>query len=158
MAAPFKAGRVKKDNKGRFCKDSRFQQRKTLSVHMKRMFSASDRSSSQILAKDEGFNDGFQLSGRRVVELSVLAEALDGGCEACKTPMSLSNCTDETISGLGSYLYIVCSNPECGETNVCHTNKTHRVSGTTRGRPIFDVNTKLAAGNFLFCGYFTANY
>ena len=92
------------------------------------------------------FGDAFKLSGRRVVELQVLAEALDGGWKVCNKPLQLSSCTDETISGLGSFLFIVCSNSECGEINVCHTNKTHRVAGSTRGRPIFYVNAKISAG------------
>ena len=71
------------------------------------------------------FGDAFKLSGRRVVELEVLAEALDGGWKVCNMPLQLSSCTDETLSGLGSFLYIVCSNSECGEINVCHRNKTH---------------------------------
>ena len=83
-------------------------------------------------------------------ELNVLAEAMDGGCEACGAALRLSHCIKETVSGLGSLLYICCSNSECGETNICRTNKTHRSTGTTRGRPIFDVNTKLAAGIFTF--------
>ena len=93
---------------------------------------------------------GVSLSGLRVVELNVLAEALDGGCEACGVALRLSDCIKETVSGLGSLLYICCSNFECGETNICRTNKTHRRTGTTLGRPIFDVNTKLAAGLFTF--------
>ena len=93
---------------------------------------------------------GFSLHGRQVVELNVLAGALDGGCEACGAALRLSDCIKETVSGLGSLLYICCSNSECRETNVCRTNKTHRSTGNTRGRPIFDVNTKLAAGLFKF--------
>ena len=69
---------------------------------------------------------GVSLSGLRVVELNVLAEALDGGCEACGVALRLSDCIKETVSGLGSLLYICCSNSECGETNICRTNKTHR--------------------------------
>ena len=56
--------------------------------------------------------------GRRVIELDVLARALDSGCSACGKALQLSNCHDETISGLGSFLYIMCSDPECGEVNV----------------------------------------
>ncbi|CAH3150246.1 unnamed protein product, partial [Pocillopora meandrina] len=88
--------------------------------------------------------------GRRVVELNVLPEALDGRCEACGAALRHSNCIKETVSGLGSLLYVCCSNSECEETNICRTNKTHRSAGTTRGRPIFDVNTKLAADFFTF--------
>ena len=41
---------------------------------------------------------------------------------------------------------------ESGETNISGTNKTHcsTWSRTTRGRPVFDVNTKFAA-EFTFC-------
>ena len=54
------------------------------------------------------------------------------------------------ISGLGSFLYIMCSDPKCGEVNVCTTNKSHRAAGAGRSRPIFDVNTKLAAGRYIY--------
>ena len=90
--------------------------------------------------------------GRRVFELDVMARALDSGCSACGKALQLSNCQDETSdlmrleTGLGSFLYIMCSDPECGEVNVCTTNKSHRSAGAGRGRPMFDVNTKLAAG------------
>ena len=134
---------VNKDRKGRFCNHGKLKRMKNLSVAMKAKWSASESERSEASI---GFSDAFQLSGRRVVELGVLAEALDGGCKVCSTPLRLSSSTDETVSGLGSFLYIVCSNSECGEINVCHTNKTHRVAGNSRGRPIFDVNTKIAAG------------
>ena len=71
---------------------------------------------------------------------------LDQGCKACGNPLQLSNCFHETVSGLGSLLYLTCANGECEEINVCRTNKTHRYGSAQRGRPIFDVNTKLAAG------------
>ena len=92
------------------------------------------------------FENLTKISGRCVVELDLLAEALDRGCNTCAKPLQLSRITDETVSGLGSFLYIMCSNPDCGELNICQTSKTHRVPGRMRGRPIFDVNTKLAAG------------
>ena len=71
---------------------------------------------------------------------NVLAEALDGAVN----PMGQLY-GSLTVSGLGSLLCICCSNSKCGETNICRTNKTHRSTRTTRGRPIFDVNTKFAA-------------
>ena len=49
---------------------------------------------------------GFSLCSPRVVELNVLAEALDGGCEACGAALRLFKCLTETVSGLGSLLYI----------------------------------------------------
>lgn len=100
---------------------------------------------SEVVEKNSNCTDAFSLPGRQVVELGVLAKALDEGCKACNTPLRLSDCTDETISGLGSFLYIACQNAACGEINQCTTNKAHRTAGTTRGRKIFDVNTKIAA-------------
>lgn len=90
----------------------------------------------------------LELRGRRIVELDVLAKELE--CKSCGASLQLLNCFRETVSGLGSFLYITCSNSDCGEINVCHTNKAHRSSDKRRGRPIFDVNTKLAAGRFNF--------
>ena len=52
--------------------------------------------------------------------------------------------------GLGSLLYIICSDPESGEVNVCTTNKSHSAAGAGRGRPICYVNTKLAAGRKIY--------
>ena len=99
------------------------------------------------------FENLTKISGRRVVKLGLLAEALDRGCNTCAKPLQLSRITDETVSGLGSFLYIMCSNPDCGELNICQTSKTHRVPGRMRGCPIFNVNTKLAAG--LLCDFVT---
>ena len=79
---------------------------------------------------DNGFSDVLSLTGRRVVELNVLAKYLDGGCKACGTALKLSNCTDETVSGLGSFLYIACSNSDCGETRTkCIVRKTKLTDG-----------------------------
>ena len=86
------------------------------------------------------------LSGRRVVELSLLSKELADGCKYCTSPLQLSNCWKKTVSGLGSFLYITCREGNCGEINVCHTSKVHRVSDC--GRPVFDVNTKLTAGEY----------
>ncbi|XP_068757667.1 uncharacterized protein [Montipora capricornis] len=136
--ADAKRARLSHDKKGRFRSSKEVERRINLAK------SSIDKSPS----RDEALcvQNGSKISGRRVVELELLAEALDGGCKVCAKPLQLSNVTDETVSGLGSFLYITCCNPDCGEINVCQTNKTHRVAGTMRGRPIFDVNTKLAAG------------
>ena len=47
------------------------------------------------------------LSGRRVVELGLLSKELADGCNYCISPLKLSNCCKETVSGLGSFLYII---------------------------------------------------
>ena len=85
---------------------------------------------------------GFSLRGRRVVELNVLADALDGGCEACSTALRLSNCINETVTGLDCYFTHVVQTPSV-ERGIFP--EQIRPTRTTRGRPIFDVNTKLAA-------------
>ena len=71
-----------------------------------------------------------------------------GGCEACGTALRLSNCNKGPVSGLGSLLYICCSNSECGETNI-----SGKVRPTVAPEPRegdFDVNTKFTA-EFTFC-------
>ena len=88
----------------------------------------------------------FQETSRRVVELDLLAKELDGGCKSCGKSLHLADCIQETISGLANFLYITCGEETCGEINVCHTSRMHRANMGTRGTPVFDINTKLAAG------------
>ena len=149
MAAVLLAS-AKRSNKGRFCRAKAFIRNENAANRLTASWSAIEKQENEQNVREPEVCSGFSLRGRRVVELNVLAEALDGGCEACGAALRLSDCIKETVSGLGSLLYICCSNSECGETNICRTNKTHRSTGTTRGRPIFDVNTKLAAGIFTF--------
>ena len=49
----------------------------------------------------------FPVTARRVVELDLLAKE-HGGCKSCGKPIRLADCTQETISGLQSFLYITC--------------------------------------------------
>ena len=137
-------------NKGRFCGAKPFIRNNNAANRLTASWSGIEKEENEKNVPDPEVHSEFSLRGRRVVELNVLAEALDGGCEACGAVLRLSDCIKETLSGLGSLLYVCCSNSECGETNICRTNKTHRSTGTTRGRPIFDVNTKLVAGLFTF--------
>ena len=137
-------------NKGRFCGAKPFIRNNNAANRLTASWSGIEKEENEKNVPDPEVHSEFSLRGRRVVELNVLAESLDGGCEACGAVLRLSDCIKETLSGLGSLLYVCCSNSECGETNICRTNKTHRSTGTTRGRPIFDVNTKLAAGLFTF--------
>ncbi|XP_066016700.1 uncharacterized protein [Pocillopora verrucosa] len=144
MAAVLPAS-VKRTDKGRFCRAKAFIRNKNAANRLIAPWSALKKQENEKSVRDLEVCSGFPLRGRRVVELNVLAEALDGGCEACGTTLRLSNCIKETVSGLGSLLYICCSNSECGETNICRTNKTHRSTGTSRGNKYL-INTKLAAG------------
>ena len=126
---------------GRFFKLSEARRRETVSENRKRNL-------SEIITEEEGGKAEIRpakLLGRRIVELDVLSKELDGGCQSYGSPLKLSDCVQETVSGLRSYLYINCMDGECGEINLCHTNKTHRTNGS-RGRKVFDVNTKLATG------------
>lgn len=142
-----------RDKRGCFRKRKDNERREKLHIRFKR----NAEEPSVIMVSDgrqSNEEKGFLLTGIRVVELDVLAKALDSGCQTCGNPLQLSNCSQETTSGLGSFLYITCSNSDCGEINVCLTNKTHQASNNPRGRPIFDVNTKLAAGTFMFFNVF----
>ena len=47
------------------------------------------------------------LSERHVVELGLLSKDLADGCNYCRSPLKLSNYWKGTISGLGSFLYII---------------------------------------------------
>ncbi|XP_048775313.2 uncharacterized protein LOC125679906 [Ostrea edulis] len=71
-------------------------------------------------------------SGRRVVELDVLAKLMY--CVVCRTPLHLSNTEGEKRYGLASTLYIRCMN--CHVLNDVHTGKKSQRS--------FDINLKLA--------------
>ncbi|XP_062595899.1 uncharacterized protein LOC134257275 isoform X2 [Saccostrea cucullata] len=88
---------------------------------------------------DEG--EGI-LAGRRIVELSYLAEKLDEGCCKCSAELKLSCCVGELRYGLGCLLKIQCK--ECGEINNVPTGKRHCQNA-------WDINTKLGAA-VLFCG------
>jgi len=129
---------VKDTTKGRFCGAEAFIRNKNAANRLTASWSAIKKEENEKNVPNPEVRSEFSLRGRRVVEWNVLAEADWGWLHK------------KTLSGLGSLLYICCSNSECGETNICRTNKTHRSTGTTRGRPIFDVNTKLAAGLFTF--------
>lgn len=80
------------------------------------------------------------VSGRRIVELDVLAKGLDDGCMLCRAPLSLSNVCEEYRRGLGSTLFILC---KCGCSTAVKTGKQHADSSKKKLLPIYDVNTKL---------------
>lgn len=83
-------------------------------------------------------------SGRRVVELGVLANAL-ASCKNCTNPLQLSHATSIRTYGLAAILKVPCSNTNCRFVNNVPTGKQH---GKTH---IWDVNTKLANGSFDTC-------
>ncbi|XP_062600095.1 uncharacterized protein LOC134261710 [Saccostrea cucullata] len=87
-------------------------------------------------------NDSWA-EGRRIVELSVLAQGLKE-CVFCKDNLRLDACVDETKYGLASILYVKCV--KCNNLNSVPTGKRHTTNVDGKGPPrCFDVNTKLAA-------------
>src|SRR5277367_5397757 len=66
----------------------------------------------------------FSFSGRRVVELGMLAKGLSK-CIGCPKPLELSDCSGETILGLASVLRITCN--LCGMVNNIPTCKYRSV-------------------------------
>ena len=90
---------------------------------------------------DDPLVDMSWQTGRRVVELSVLADNMY--CDVCKSPLHLSNTIRERRLGLGSTLHIKCSSVLC--TAICQVDTGKRgASGS------FDVNSKAALGIYCY--------
>ena len=113
---------AKRTKKGRFCRAKAFILNNNVTYWLTASRSAIEKKENEKNVRDPKVCCGFSLRSRRVIELNVQAEALDGGCEACG--IALSNCINETVSGPGSLLYICYSNSECEETNICRTKET----------------------------------
>ena len=79
------------------------------------------------------------ISGRRVVQLGILADGLKG-CQLCCQPLSLNDCIGEKLYGLGGKLLVKCI--PCGLINDVLIGTRHGHLKTT-----WDVNSKLASGN-----------
>ena len=92
--------------------------------------------------ENESENQNSWTDGRRIVELDILASGLKA-CSDCKEPLQLSNVVQETRDGLASLLYVTC---KCGVLNTVYTSKSHRSEGCSRGKPLYDVNSKCAIG------------
>ena len=95
---------------------------------------------------DDTYVDVEWRDGRRVVELSVLADALQA-CDHCHHPLHLHDCCGEKRFGLGGYLRVLCHH--CGTIKTVKYGKQHRSSNinvSTKGNMIWDVNTKVAVG------------
>ena len=55
------------------------------------------------------------ISGRRVVEPGLLSKELADRFNYCRSPLQLSNCWKESVSALGSFLYINLMEDNSGE-------------------------------------------
>jgi hypothetical protein len=86
----------------------------------------------------------FPFIGRRVVELGFVAEQLSRGCRVCGTILQLVDTRFERRYGLGAIMRIECRS--CGVLTDVLTGKRHYDSSKKKTMPVFDVNTKVAAG------------
>ena len=132
IMAAFIAGKLAREKNGRFGK-AWFQKRGgNLWKGSKRKVSESDK----IVQSVSSLKCEFQVTGRHVVELDLLAKELDGRCKSCGKPLRLAqemiDCTQEMISGLGSFLYITCGEETCGEINVPHEQNAPSECGHPR--------------------------
>jgi hypothetical protein len=89
--------------------------------------------------------------GRRIVEVGLLANHLDKGCFMCSSPLQLSRIVHEKLYGLASLLYVRCT--ECHFVNSIPTGKRHHDKTKARTMPVFDINTKSAAGRLCILYY-----
>ena len=99
------------DKKGCFRRVKECERCQNLQIRCKRRF----EKVGEDVGKGNDRRSDFELLGRRVEELDLLAKVLDDGCKACGNPLQLSNCFHERVSGLGSFLYLTCANGECAE-------------------------------------------
>ena len=99
MAAVLHA-RARRSNKGRFCSRAEaFIRNNNAANRLTASWSAIKKQEIEKNVRHPEVCSGVSLSGLRVVELNVLAEALNGGCEACGVALRLSDCIKETVSG-----------------------------------------------------------
>lgn len=78
-------------------------------------------------------------SGRRIVELGVLADGL-AGCKKCGLPLHLHHTTGIINYGVSALLKIPCLNTSCNHINNVPTGKKHN--------RVWDANSKLVAGKY----------
>ena len=86
----------------------------------------------------------FIFDGRRIVDMNYLIEKLKTGCTVCSTRLNLCCTLNEKRYGLGVMLDIKCKNSRF--INKVPTGKSHFDSSQKITMPIFDINTKAAAG------------
>ena len=70
------------------------------------------------------------------------------GCVECGAVLNLTNIVSEKRRGLGSSLSVICGFNNCMAITIVNTGRMHGAPTDGR-RTVFDVNTKLAAGNIL---------
>ena len=103
--ATFRAGKLARKKKGHF--QSTAVKSRTENVLYSRKRKSTDSLADAIKVSFQSQCESETvLSGRCVVELGLLSKELADGFNYCRSPLQLSNCWKETLSGLGSFLYI----------------------------------------------------
>ena len=103
-----------------------------------------DYVANEVVITQEETSDVLWKTGRRIVELGVLANGLEF-CEFCsKGPLRLSQCVREEKMGMASILYVRCD--ACQSVCKVPTGKQHSKPDQKCGRKAYDINTKLAQG------------
>ena len=92
---------------------------------------------------DEIIKTPPKCNGNRIIDLSEIINQLAKGCNDCEEELTLTRMTHDTKSGLGSYLYILCS---CGTINSIFSGSTHYDKSKKQRRKIFDINTNTVNG------------
>ena len=142
---------AKRTNKGRFYRAKAFIRNNNAADRLTASWFAIEKQENERNVRDPKVCSGFSLRGRRVIELNVLAEALDGGCEACGQ-LSPTVLTKQCLARDRYFIYVIQTPSVKRRIFVEQKRPQYRNTGTTRGhgRPFFDVNTKFAA-EFRFC-------
>ena len=105
--ATFRAGKLARKKNGRFQSTAVKSRTENFLNSRKRKTYSSDSLADAIKVSFQSECESETvLSGGRVVELGLLSKELADGCNYCRNPLQLSNCWKETVSGLGSLLYI----------------------------------------------------
>ena len=101
----FRAGKLARKMNGRFQSAAVKSRTENFLDSRKRKSSDSRAGAIKVSFQSECESDTV-LSGRRVVDSGLLSKELADGCNYCRSPLQLSNCWKETVSGLSLY-YLV---------------------------------------------------
>jgi hypothetical protein len=89
-------------------------------------------------------------SGRRIVDLDVLANDL--WCSTCDSALTLKDIVNENLSGLASVFSV-----KCNTCDIVHEVSTSACQPTEKGgRPLFNVNMKIAMGKIYLIAYYNS--
>ena len=102
--------RVSRTKCGRFVRKREQERRNKVVERIQHVKKGKDVEQLSLITNDTNNSSEFEenpaLSGRRIVEINVLAEYLDKkGCTVCKRNLKLSDVETETKCGLGSLFY-----------------------------------------------------